>query len=188
MHAILGASEHCIAVHPSDMAVALVALDATVRVAGPEGEHLVAARDFHRVPGDTPHLDTELRPGELITAVELPAMPFARRSHYLKVRDRGSYAFALVSVAAVLELDDARMIRDARLALGGVAHRPWRTREAELVLIGRRAEEDAYREAANVLLRGAQPLRDNAFKVELTRRSVVRALTTAAALDVGASE
>jgi xanthine dehydrogenase YagS FAD-binding subunit len=188
MHAILGASEHCIAVHPSDMAVALVALDATVRVAGLEGEHLIAAREFYRLPGDTPHLDTELRPGELITAIELPPTPFARRSHYLKVRDRCSYAFALVSVAAMLELDDDRMIRDARLALGGVAHRPWRMREAELVLIGRRAEEDAYREAANVLLRAAQPLPDNAFKVELARRGIVRALATTAALDVGAAE
>jgi xanthine dehydrogenase YagS FAD-binding subunit len=188
MHAILGASEHCIAVHPSDMAVALAALDAMVRVAGLEGEHLIKAREFYRLPGDTPHLDTELRPGELITAVELPPMTFARRSHYLKVRDRCSYAFALVSVAAVLELDDDRMIRDARLALGGVAHRPWRMREAELVLIGRRAEEDAYREAANVLLRAAQPLPQNAFKVELARRSIVRALATAAALDVGAAE
>jgi xanthine dehydrogenase YagS FAD-binding subunit len=182
MHAILGASEQCIAAHPSDLAVALAALGAVVRIAGPREEREVPVGDFHRLPGDTPHIDTDLRPGELITAIDLPPLPFAHRSHYLKVRDRWSYAFALVSVAAALDLDDQRVIRQARLALGGVAPKPWRVPEAERLLVGRPAEERAYRSAADVLVSGAQPYRDNAFKLELARRSVVRALTVTARL------
>ena len=181
MHAILGASDACIATHPSDMAVALAALDAVVEVTGPDGDRSIAIGDFHRLPGDTPHVETELRAGELIVAVRLPASPFARRSHYLKVRDRAAYAFALVSVAAALGLDGSGTIRAARLVLGGVAHKPWRVPAAEQVLIGRRADPVAYAEAADILLEGAEPLRDNAFKVELARRSVVRALTVTAA-------
>jgi xanthine dehydrogenase YagS FAD-binding subunit len=181
MHAILGASEECIATHPSDMAVALAILDAVVAVVGPAGERAIPIGEFHRLPGRTPHVETELRAGELITAVRLPARPFARRSHYLKVRDRRSFAFALVSVAAALDLDGGGTIRAARLALGGVAHKPWRVPEAEAALIGRRAEPGAYTAAAEILLDGAEPQRDNAFKVELARRSVVRALTVTAA-------
>jgi xanthine dehydrogenase YagS FAD-binding subunit len=181
MHAILGASDECIATHPSDMAVALAILDAVVEMVGPAGERAIPIGEFHRLPGRTPHVETELRAGELITAVRLPPRPFARRSHYLKVRDRRSFAFALVSVAAALDLDGGGTIRAARLALGGVAHKPWRVPEAEAALVGRRAEAGAYAEAAEVLLRGAEPHRDNAFKVELARRSVVRALTVTAA-------
>jgi xanthine dehydrogenase YagS FAD-binding subunit len=181
MHAILGASDECIATNPSDMAVALAALDAVVEVTGADGERAIPIGELHRLPGATPHIETALRPGELIVAVRLPASPFARRSHYLKVRDRASYAFALVSVAAALGLDGGGTIRAARLVLGGVAHKPWRVPEAEDALIARRTDPRAYGEAADILLRGAEPLRDNAFKVELARRSVVRALTVAAA-------
>lgn len=179
IHAILGGSDQCIATHPSDMAVALTALDAIVQVKGPNGERSIPITEFYRLPGDTPQLDTNLRPGELITAIDLPAAP-AGRSHYLKVRDRNSFAFALVSVAAILETDGS-VIRGARIALGGVAHKPWRVPEAERALIGKRAGEPAFRAAAETLLRGAKPHRDNAFKVELVRRSVVRALSTVAA-------
>src|SRR5256886_11524811 len=139
IHAILGQSDQCIATHPSDMCVALAALDAVVRVRGPNGERQIAFSDFHRLPGNTPERDTNLRPDELIIAVDLPAMLFATRSHYLKVRDRASYAFALVSVAAVLDLDDAKNIKGARVALGGVAHKPWRAKEAEQGLVGKTA-------------------------------------------------
>ena len=181
MHAILGASDACIATHPSDMAVALAALDAVIEITGPDGDRSVAIGDFHRLPGDTPHVETDLRPGELIVAVRLPASPFARRSHYLKVRDRASYAFAVVSVAAALGLDGSGIVRAARLALGGVAHKPCRVPAAEEALIGRRADLRAYADAADILVQGARPLRDNAFKIELARRSVTRALTFAAA-------
>jgi xanthine dehydrogenase YagS FAD-binding subunit len=181
IHAILGASEHCIATHPSDMAVALAALEAVVEVIGPDGEREIPIGDFHRLPGATPEVETELRAGELITAVWLPPLPFAWRSHYLKVRDRQSFAFALVSVAAALDLDGAGGIRQARLALGGVAHKPWRVPEAERALVGQRPEAGAFARAADALLHGARPYRDNAFKVELARRSVVRALATTAA-------
>ncbi len=180
MHAVLGASEACIATHPSDMAVALAALDAVVQVTGPDGDRAIPIDEFHRLPGDTPHLDTNLRHGELITAVDLPASP-ARRSTYLKIRDRASYAFALVSVAAVLDLDEERVIRQARLALGGVAPKPWRAPEAEAQLTGQPAGATLWREAAEIALQDARPLRDNAFKVELARRGIVRALETAAA-------
>jgi len=181
-HAILGASEQCIATHPSDMAVALAALDAVILAAGARGERTIAVADFYRLPGDTPHLDTNLVNGELITAIDLPPLPFASRAHYLKIRDRSSYAFALVSVAAMLDLDAGGRIRAARLALGGVAHKPWRVPDAEQILIGKRPDERAFRAAADRLLQGARPYRDNAFKVELARRSILRALTTTAAI------
>jgi xanthine dehydrogenase YagS FAD-binding subunit len=185
IHAILGASEQCIATHPSDMAVALTALDAVVQVEGSGGERSIPITKFYRLPGTTPQLETNLRPGELITAIDLPSVsPDASkagtvRSHYLKVRDRNSFAFALVSVAAVLETD-GEVIRHAGIALGGVAHRPWRVPEAEQALIGRKANESTFRTAADILVRGAKTYRYNAFKVELARRSVVRALSTIA--------
>ncbi len=182
IHAILGAGPECIATHPSDMCVALAALEAVIQVQGPRGERSIPMAEFHRLPGATPQLDTNLRPDELITAIDLPAMPFAARSHYLKVRDRNSYAFALVSVAAALDIDGSGIIRQARIALGGVAHKPWRVPAAERALLGRKPGDAAYSAAANVLLRGAQPHRFNAFKVELARRSLARALSTTAAL------
>ncbi len=181
IHAILGASPHCVATYPGDMAVALSALEAVVQVRGPDGTRAIPIGELHRLPGDAPHLDTVLRPGELITAVDLPAMPFARSSRYVKVRDRWSYAFALVSVAAILDVDDDGIVRDARIALGGVAAKPWRLPGAERTMIGRPAGDSAYDAAAEVLLSSAEPLRDNAFKVELARRCVVHALAAAAA-------
>ena len=181
IHAILGASPRCVATYPGDMAVALAALEAVVQVRGPDGTRAIPIGELHRLPGDAPHLDTVLRPGELITAVDLPAVPFARGSRYVKVRDRWSYAFALVSVAAILDVDDDGRVRDARVALGGVAAKPWRVPEAERTMIGRPAGESAYEAAAETLLSSAQPLRDNAFKVELARRCVVHALAAAAA-------
>jgi xanthine dehydrogenase YagS FAD-binding subunit len=180
MHAILGASEQCIATNPSDMCVALAALDAEVRVTGAEGERTVALRDFHRLPGDTPHIDTNLRPGELITAVDLPAEEFARHYTYLKLRDRQSYAFALVSVAAALRIEGGR-IADARLALGGVAHKPWRDRAVEQLLTDQSPTEPAFAGAAESMLRDAKGQGDNDFKIELARRAIVRALKQAAA-------
>ncbi len=179
IHAILGASPQCIAVHPSDLCVALAALEAVVQVQGPAGGRAIPMADFHRLPGNTPQIDTNLRPEELIVAVDLPPQAAATRSHYLKVRDRNSYAFALVSVAAALEIDGGT-IRQARIALGGVAHKPWRVPAAEQALAGQAPGEAAFARAADLLLAGAQPQRDNAFKVELARRSVVRALTVAA--------
>jgi xanthine dehydrogenase YagS FAD-binding subunit len=179
MHAILGTSEHCIATHPSDMCVALAALDARVHVAGGAGERTIPFEYFHRLPGDTPDLDANLRAGEIVTAVELPAKGFAERYTYLKIRDRLSYAFALVSVAAALELDEGN-IADARLALGGVAHKPWRDREAEDALRGRRPTPDNFARAAEALLRGARGFGHNDFKIELARRTIVRALGQAA--------
>ena len=178
MHAILGASEQCIATNPSDMAVALTALDAVVAVAGPRGERRIAMSEFHRLPGTTPQRDTNLGPGELIVAVELPPARFAARSHYLKLRDRASYAFALVSVAAALEESDGR-ISDARIVLGGVAPKPWRAQAAERALVGGRLETTAIEAAARASVEGATPYRDNAFKVELAQRCVARALRTA---------
>jgi xanthine dehydrogenase YagS FAD-binding subunit len=178
MHAILGASDHCIAVNPSDMSVALAALDAVVRVRGPRGERTILVNDFHLLPGDTPQRDTALAPGELITAIDLPASQFAAHAHYLKVRDRASYAFALVSVAAALVLRDS-VVRGARIALGGVAHKPWRATEAETVLLGRRLDDAVVGEAAAAAVHGARPYEHNRFKVELTRRSVTRALRIA---------
>ncbi len=177
-HAILGASERCIAVHPSDMCVALVALDATVRVRSRSGERRIPIGDFHRLPGDTPELDTNLKPEELILSIDLPPSRFADHSYYLKVRDRASYDFALVSVAAALELDGGT-VRSARIALGGVAHKPWRAESAERLLIDQKAAAESFAAAAREAVAGARPLRDNAFKVELARRSVIRALAQA---------
>jgi xanthine dehydrogenase YagS FAD-binding subunit len=180
MHAILGTSEACIATHPSDMCVALAALDAKVHVTGPAGERAIAFSEFHRLPGDTPQRDTNLQPDEIVTAVELPARGFAANYTYLKIRDRLSYAFALVSVAAALELEgDA--IKEARLALGGVAHKPWRDPAAEAALCGQTANQSTFARAADLLLRDAKGFEHNAFKVDLAHRAIVRALTQAAA-------
>lgn len=174
-HAILGASEHCVAVHPSDMAVAMAALDATVVVLSRSGERRIPLVDFHRLPGDTPERDTVLDHGELITAVELPDLPFAARSAYRKVRDRASYAFALISVAAALDVQDGT-VRDARIALGGVAHKPWRAAKAEAALRGAPATMESFRRAAEAELADARPLRDNAFKVPMTRNTLAAVL------------
>jgi xanthine dehydrogenase YagS FAD-binding subunit len=179
IHAILGTSEQCIATNPSDMNVALAALNATIHVQGPKGKRAIAIADFHRLPGNTPQLDTNLQRDELITAVELPAPKFAKHSYYLKVRDRQSYAFALVSVAAGLEID-SNTIQSAGLALGGVAHKPWRSPEAEKFLVGAIVSPDAFRKAADLAVAGAKPYEHNAFKVELAKQSIVRALTLAA--------
>ena len=179
-HAILGTSPACIATHPSDMCVALAALRARVRVHGPRGERTIAFADFHRLPGDTPQRDTTLAAGELIVGVELPPDGFAGHAHYLKVRDRASYAFALVSVAAALDVRGG-VVRDAALALGGVAHKPWRRPEAEARLVGREPTDAAFGEAADLLLQGARPASQNGFKVALARRAIVRALQTAGA-------
>jgi xanthine dehydrogenase YagS FAD-binding subunit len=178
-HAILGTSEACIATHPSDMCVALVALDAKVHVVGGGGERTIAFADFHRLPGDTPHIDNNLRRDEMVIAIELPARGFAANYTYLKIRDRLSYAFALVSVAAAMEIDGGT-IKQARLALGGVAHKPWRDPAAEAALRGQPAGEAAFARAADVLLLDARSYAHNAFKIDLARRAIVRALTQAA--------
>ena len=174
-HAVLGASDRCVATHPSDLAVALAALDATVVVLGPAGERRVPMADFHRLPGDEPERDTTLRHGDLVTAVEVPALPFARRSAYRKVRDRASYAFALVAVAAALDVEDGT-VRDVRLALGGVAHKPWRASVAEERLRGGPATEEAFRAAATAELEAARPLPGNGFKVPLARSTITATL------------
>ncbi|THA26007.1 xanthine dehydrogenase family protein subunit M [Streptomyces sp. RKND-216] len=177
-HAVLGASDQCIAVHPSDMAVGLLALDATVHVLGPDGARTLPLAGLHRLPGDAPERDTELAHGELITAVELPsANALTRRSTYRKVRERASYAFALVSVAAALDLDEAAgTVRDVRIALGGVAHKPWRAERAEEALRGAPAREEAFRRAAETELAAAQPREGNAYKVPLARNTMVATL------------
>ena len=174
-HAILGASEHCVATHPSDMAVAMAALDAFVNVHGPDGERRVPIEELHRLPGDEPQRDTTLEHGELITAVDLPPLDFASNSTYRKVRERASYAFALVSVAAALAVQDG-VVRDVRLALGEVAQKPWRATKAEEALRGEPANEANFRAAANIELEDADPLRDNAFKVPLARNVITRTL------------
>jgi xanthine dehydrogenase YagS FAD-binding subunit len=179
INAILGTSEACIATHPSDMCVALAALEAKVHVAGPGGERAIAFSDFHRLPGDTPEIDTNLKANEIITAIELPAQGFAANYSYLKIRDRLSYAFALVSVAAALELEGGR-IKDARLALGGVAHKPWRNPEAEAALRGQPTDSTAFAKAAEILLRGAKGFAHNTFKIDLARRAIFRTLAQAA--------
>ena len=179
IHAILGASEQCVATHPSDMCVALAALAALVHVEGRGGARVIEFADFHRLPGDAPQRDNQLADDELITAIELPADHLARHSHYLKIRDRASYAFALVSVAAALELDGDEII-DARLALGGVAHKPWRDRAVEALLIGRTVSRETFSAAADALLQDAEPLEHNGFKVKLARRAIIRALSDAA--------
>lgn len=178
IHAIFGTSKECIATHPSDMCVALAALDAVIHTQGPQGERSIPIADFHRLPGNSPQVDTELKSGELITAVTLPASPFAQRSHYVKVRDRASYAFALVSVAAALDVQGGA-IHSCRLAFGGVAHKPWRSLDAEKALAGKPANEKSYEEAARAALHGAHPYKFNAFKVELLKRTIVRALKAA---------
>jgi len=178
MHAILGASSACIAVNPSDMNVALVALDAVIQVSGPKGERSIPIAGFHRLPGTMPQVDTVLQPAELITAVDLPPPAFTRHTHYLKVRERNSYAFAMVSAAAALDMIGAT-VRQARIALGGVAHKPWRVPAAEALLAGQALDEARCRQAARVLLDGAQAFRDNGFKIQLAERAVVRALLEA---------
>jgi xanthine dehydrogenase YagS FAD-binding subunit len=175
MHAILGASDACIATHPSDMCVALAALDATVRVRGKGGERTIPIVDFHRLPKETPQTDTNLQPDELITAVELPPLSFARNSLYRKVRDRASYAFALVSIAAALEVVDGT-IKNVRLALGGVAHKPWRAFAAEKILVGAQASEDTFKAAAAEELKAARGYKYNSFKIELAQRTIVSVL------------
>jgi len=180
-HAILGASEQCVATHPSDMAVALAALDAVVQVRGPNGGRSIPLADFHRLPGDTPERDTNLARDELIVAVDLPPSPFAGHAHYLKVRDRASYAFALVSVAAALDIDAGR-VRNVRIALGGVAHKPWRALDAERRLVGNPLASQAIVAAGTAAVAGARPLSGNAFKVKLAERAVVQALRTAGGL------
>lgn len=177
-HAILGTSAACIATHPSDMCVALAALRASVRVRGPRGERAIPFEQFHRLPGDAPQRDTTLGAGELILGVDLPPGGFADHAHYLKVRDRASYAFALVSVAAALEVRDG-VVSDAALALGGVAHKPWRRPEAESRLVGRAPDAAAFGEAADLLLADARPASQNGFKLPLARRAIVRALQKA---------
>jgi xanthine dehydrogenase YagS FAD-binding subunit len=180
MHAILGASETCIAVNPSDMCVALAALDATVQVTGPLGARAIAFSDFHQLPENMPQRDTNLRLDEIVTAVELPAQGFAANYTYLKIRDRLSYAFALVSVAAGLDLE-GDTVKEARLALGGVAHKPWRDRPAEAALRGQRCDDATFSRAADILLRDAKGFAHNGFKIDLARRAIVRALRQAAA-------
>ena len=179
IHAILGASEDCIATHPSDMCVALAALDAVVRIEGPKGARVIPVTDFHRLPGNTPQIETELQPDELIVAVDLPESPFAPNSHYVKVRDRQSYAFALVSVAAALEMNNGN-IRSGRLALGGVAHKPWRATEAEKILNNSKPNQQTFQAVADAAVRGAKTYEHNAFKVEMVKRAIVQALSTAA--------
>jgi xanthine dehydrogenase YagS FAD-binding subunit len=179
MNAILGTSDACIAVYPSDMCVALAVLEATVHVTGPRGERTIALLDFHRLPGDTPQRDNNLEPDELITAVELPPKGFAANHTYIKIRDRMSYAFALVSVAAGLELNGGK-IREARFALGGVAHKPWRKPEAEAALAGQAPGEAVFAQAADIVLAEAKGYGHNTFKIELARRVIVRALSQAA--------
>jgi xanthine dehydrogenase YagS FAD-binding subunit len=177
-HALFGVNSHCVAIHPSDMAVALAILDALVHVQGPDGRRSIALRDFFREPGDEPEKDNTLLPAELILGIELPPSPFAEFAWYLKVRDRHSYAFALVSVAAGLELKDG-VIRSAAIAMGGVAPMPWRVPEAEASLIGKAPSPEAFRLAAELALAGAQPLSQNGFKVDLGKHSIVRTLTLA---------
>ena len=187
IHAILGqtdkgptSAESCIATNPSDMNVAMAALEATILVQGPKGKRSIPVADFYRLPGTTPQIETNLRPDELITAVTLPAPRFTRNAYYLKARDRNSYAFALISVAAGLEMDGAT-IKSAGLALGGVAHKPWRSVEAERALAGKPANAQTFAQAAEISLRGARGYEHNTFKIEMAKQGIVRALTVAAA-------
>lgn len=178
MHAIFGGSSQCIAVHPSDMCIALVALDATVNVSGPKGDRNIPFIDFHRLPGDMPQKDNTLLPGELITSVDLPMNRFADHSHYLKVRDRASYAFALVSVGVGLDMK-GKTIQEARLAMGGVAHKPWRLTEVEVFLKGKPATEATFKQAATLAMKGAKGYGENDFKLTLAPNSIIEALTIA---------
>ncbi|MFD1140330.1 FAD binding domain-containing protein [Larkinella insperata] len=187
IHAILGTSDEnpesrCIATHPSDMCVALAALDAVVRITGPTGDRTVPFADFHRLPGNTPWLDTTIQPGELVTAIDLPAKGFPDYFTYLKLRDRQSYAFALVSVAVGLEIEN-NQITDARIALGGVAHKPWRKPEAEAMLVGKTVKESDFQSVAETILSGAKGYGHNTFKIELAKRAIVRALQRAAKIE-----
>jgi xanthine dehydrogenase YagS FAD-binding subunit len=179
IHAILGTSDQCIAVHPSDMCVALAALEAVVRVTGERGDRAIPFADFHRLPGDNPHIDTNLGADEIITSIDLPAKGFADHYAYLKVRDRTSYAFALVSVAAALEMD-GDTITETRLALGGVAHKPWRNTDAEAMLNGLQATKDHFEAVGYAIVRDAKGFGHNTFKITLAQRAVVRALQHAA--------
>jgi xanthine dehydrogenase YagS FAD-binding subunit len=180
MHAIFGFSDKCIAVHPSDMSVAMVALDATVLTSGPKGDRRIAFVDLHRLPGDTPEKDTNLEAGELITGVDIPDGPFTKHVSYYKVRERASYAFALVSAAAALDLD-GNTIKAARLAMGGVAHKPWRMTAAEQALVGKPATEETFRQAATVAMQGAKAFKYNEYKLKLAPNTIVQALKNAAA-------
>ena len=179
MHAVLGTSNQCIATSPGDMPVAMAALGAVVRVRGARGERTIPITDFHVVPGAHPERETILRHGELITAVDIPALAYGQRSHYRKVRDRASYAFALASAAVILDVQGGT-VRNARVALGGIATKPWRAMDAERHLTGKRATADVFRAAADIALSGAVPRSENAFKIELAKRTLVRALTTVA--------
>ncbi len=179
MHAIFGASDKCIAVHPSDMCVALVALDATVTVAGPKGERKIPFADFHRLPGDTPEKDNTLQKGELITGVTIPFNNLSAHAHYLKIRDRASYAFALVSVAAALDIKN-NIIQEARIAMGGVAHKPWRLTEAEKSLKGQPANEASFQKAAEIAMKNAKSFGHNDFKLKLAPNAIVEGLKLAA--------
>lgn len=180
-HAVLGGTGNCIAAHASDLAVALVALDATVQLRGSRGERAVALREFHRLPGNTPHIENVLRPSELITAIVVPAHPVTRQSHYLKVRDRASFEFAVVSAAVALEVQEGGRIRQARVALGGVGTKPWRLPRVEAALAGSSLEREALRRAASIAAEGAQGRGHNDFKIELMQRAIVRAIETAGA-------
>ncbi|MCJ2089473.1 xanthine dehydrogenase family protein subunit M [Methylobacterium sp. E-005] len=180
IHAIFGTSDQCIATHPSDMCIALAALEAIVQVSGPQGDRSIPFSEFHRLPGNTPEKDTNLAPGEIIVAVDLPESRFPQHYTYLKLRDRLSYAFALVSVAAGLELDGDR-VKTARLALGGVAHKPWRNQDAEALLEGKPATRETFQAAADLIVSEAKPQSENGFKVDLARRAIVRGLEQAAA-------
>jgi xanthine dehydrogenase YagS FAD-binding subunit len=179
-HAVLGTSESCIAAHASDLAVALVALDASVEVRSPSGQRSVPLADFHRLPNDTPHIETVLEPGEVIAAITVPASAAAKRSHYLKVRDRASFEFAVVSAAVALDMDNGR-IREARVALGGVGTKPWRVPKVEAALVGAGLDPSALRVAAALAAEGAVPHGHNAFKIELMQRAIVRAVQIAGA-------
>ena len=180
IHAILGASDKCIATNPSDMCVALAALEAFVVVQGANGLRRIPMADFHRLPGDEPQLDNTLQPGELITAIELPPNGYGRHYTYLKLRDRQSYAFALVSVAAALDIAEDGTVRTARIALGGVAHKPWRKPEVEALLEGRHPGDEVFGKVADSLLEGAVGQGGNDFKTELARRAIIRALSQSA--------
>ncbi|WP_066438165.1 FAD binding domain-containing protein [Chryseobacterium sp. CCH4-E10] len=173
IHAILGHSENCIAVFPSDMCVALAALDAVVHISGQEGYRKLAFSDFHRLPGDTPEIDNNLKKGEVITGIELPGIKFSKNYSYLKLRDRSSYAFALVSVATGVELEHG-MIKEARIALGGVSHKPWRVKEAEDFLAGKEANPENFAAAADIILKGAEGFEHNSFKINLAKKAIVR--------------
>ena len=183
-HAVLGVSDHCIATHPSDMCVAMVVLDAEIHTLQGDGTtRSISFGEFHQAPGDTPHVEVALEHGELITHIVIPLLPAARRSHYLKVRDRASYEFALASAAVVLDLE-GDLIRAARLGLGGIATRPWRASAAEQFLTGRKASDDTFRDAAEIALSGAVAREHNHFKIELAKRTIVRAFATVSSADV----